>query len=86
MVSNKNFLKIFFKGSIKLQEEGWNKLLFRWVGFFIFLAILNEVVWRTQTEEIWINFKVWGILPLTFLFTMFQIPLIKKYKDEQEQI
>ena len=67
MVSNKNFLKIFFKGSIKLQEEGWNKLLFRWVGFFIFLAILNEVVWRTQTEEIWINFKSLGY----FTFNLF---------------
>ena len=82
----KNFLKFFLQTAFQLNDEGWDKLNFRWAYFFIFLAILNEVVWRTQTEEIWINFKVWGILPLTFLFTMFQIPLIKKYKDEQEQI
>ncbi len=78
----KNFLKIFFKGSLKLEEIGWNKLMYRWIGFFIFLAILNEIIWRTQSQEAWVNFKVWGILPLTFIFTAFQIPLINKYKNE----
>ena len=78
----KNFLKIFFKGSLKLGEAGWNKLMYRWIGFFIFLAILNEIVWRTQSQEAWVNFKVWGILSLTFVFTAFQIPLINKYKNE----
>ena len=52
--------------------------------FFIFLALLNEIIWRTQTEEIWVNFKVWGILPITFIFTCFQIPLIQKYKKNEE--
>ena len=69
VVLNKNFLKKLFESSIKLEEAGWDKLIKRWVGFFIFLAILNEAVWRTQTEEFWINFKVWGILPITFIFT-----------------
>ena len=78
----KNFLKIFFKNSLKLEEIGWNKLMYRWIGFFIFLAILNEIIWRTQSQEAWVNFKVWGILSLTFVFTAFQIPLINKYKNE----
>ena len=78
----KNFLKIFFKGSLKLREVGWDKLMYRWIGFFIFLAILNEIIWRTQGQEAWVNFKVWGILSLTFVFTAFQIPLINKYKNE----
>ena len=82
---NKNFLKLFFKKSINLNELGWDKLLFRWVFFFIFLAILNEIIWRTQTEEIWVNFKVWGILPLTLIFTIFQIPLIQKHKKDNEE-
>ena len=80
----KNFLKVFFKGSLKLEEAGWDKLLYRWSAFFIFLALLNEVVWRTQTEEVWVNFKVWGILPLTFIFTAFQVPLIQKFKKNEE--
>ena len=77
---NKNFLKLFFKGSLKLEDIGWDKLMYRWVFFFIFLAILNEIIWRTQSEETWINFKVWGILALTFIFTASQIPLIQRYK------
>ncbi len=81
---NNNLLKIFFKGSLKLEEIAWNKLTYRWSAFFIFLAILNEIIWRTQTEEIWVNFKVWGILPLTFIFTAFQIPLIQKYKKNEK--
>ena len=84
VVLNKNFLKKLFESSIKLEEAGWDKLIIRWVGFFIFLAILNEAVWRTQTEEFWINFKVWGILPITFVFTAFQLPLIQKYKKREE--
>ena len=84
VVLNKNFLKKLFESSIKLEEAGWDKLIIRWVGFFIFLAILNEAVWRTQTEEFWINFKVWGILPITFIFTAFQLPLIQKYKKREE--
>ena len=84
VVLNKNFLKKIFESSIKLEEAGWDKLIIRWIGFFIFLAILNEAVWRTQTEEFWINFKVWGILPITFIFTAFQLPLIQKYKKSEE--
>ena len=84
VVLNKNFLKKLFESSIKLEEAGWDKLIIRWIGFFIFLAILNEAVWRTQTEEFWINFKVWGILPITFIFTAFQLPLIQKYKKNEE--
>ena len=56
------------------------KLNNRWILFFLFLAILNEIVWRTQTEVFWVNFKVWGLLPITFLFTILQIPLMNKYK------
>ncbi len=76
----KNFLKIFFKAAFQLNEIGWDKLNNRWAFFFIFLAILNELVWRSQSEIMWVNFKVWGILPLTFIFTALQLPLINKYK------
>ena len=76
---NKNFLKFFFQSAFQLEEEGWNKLNLRWALFFIFLAILNEIIWRTQSEAMWVNFKVWGILPLTFIFTAFQLPLIKRF-------
>ena len=77
---NKNFLKLFLQTAFKLNEVGWDKLNIRWAYFFIFLAILNEIIWRTQPETFWVNFKVWGILPITFIFTALQVPLINKYK------
>ena len=73
-------LKKMLGKSIKLTDEGWNILNKRWVFFFFSIAILNELVWRTQSEEFWVNFKVWGLLPITFIFTAFQIGLINKYK------
>ena len=77
---NKNFLKFFFKAAFQLDELGWSKLNYRWAYFFIFLAILNEIVWRTQPETTWVNFKVWGMLPITIIFTAMQLPLINKHK------
>ena len=77
---DKNFLKFFLQTAFQLDEIGWNKLNFRWAYFFIFLAILNEIVWRTQPETTWVNFKVWGMLPITFVFTGLQLPLINRHK------
>ena len=73
-------LKKMLGNSMKLNDEGWKILNNRWVYFFFSLALLNEMVWRTQSEEFWVNFKVWGILPLTLFFTAFQISIINKYK------
>ena len=80
---NKNYLKLFLQTAFQLNDEGWKKLNFRWAYFFIFLAILNEIVWRTyapEKEYIWVNFKVWGMLPITIIFTAMQLPLINRYK------
>ena len=76
----KNLLKYLFKNAFQINETGWDKLNNRWMLFFIFLAVINELVWRTQTEAMWVNFKVWGMMPLTFIFTTFQLPLIIKHK------
>ena len=73
-------LKKIMGKSLSLTSEGWEILNRRWVYFFFGVAILNECVWRTQSEEFWVNFKVWGLLPITFIFTAFQVPLINKYK------
>ena len=77
---NRNLLKYFFQNAFQVDDIGWDKLNSRWMLFFIFLALINELVWRTQAEVVWVNFKVWGILPITFVFTAFQIPLINKHK------
>ena len=78
--TKKPLLKIFFQNTFNLEEKGWEILNYRWISFFIFMALLNEIVWRTQTEAFWVNFKVWGLLPISFLFAASQVPLINKYK------
>ena len=78
--TQKPLLKIFFKNAFDLEDEGWKKLNYRWIGFFLFIAILNEIIWRTQSEAFWVNFKVWGLLPISFLFAVSQVPLMNKYK------
>jgi len=78
--TQKPLLKKIFQNAFDLEDEGWRKLNYRWIGFFLFIAILNEIVWRTQSEVFWVNFKVWGLLPISFLFAASQIPLINKYK------
>ena len=82
IIVKKPLLKSLLGAAIKLEDEGWKILTQRWISFFIALAILNEIVWRTQSTDIWVNFKVFGILPITFIFTMTQFPLIKKYQIE----
>ncbi len=79
-LSKKPLLKIFFQSAFNLEDEGWKKLNERWILFFIFVAILNEIVWRTQSEVFWVNFKVWGLLPISFIFAASQITLINKHK------
>ena len=81
--TNEPVLKKLMGKSVSLTDEGWNILNKRWIYFFFGLAILNEMVWRTQSEEFWVNFKVWGLLPITFIFTAFQISLINKYKTSE---
>ena len=82
IILNKSLLRYLLGAALKLQDEGWDILTKRWIGFFIALAILNEIIWRTQTTDIWVSFKVFGILPITFIFTLTQFSIIKKYQIE----
>jgi intracellular septation protein len=79
LVLNKPFLAIVFDQVFQLTAEGWRKLTVRWAIFFLALAVLNEIVWRTQSTDFWVNFKVFGVLPLTMIFGAFQYPLLMKY-------
>jgi intracellular septation protein len=81
---NKPLLKILFDGALHVTDEGWRKLTWRWAFFFLALAVLNELVWRTQTTDLWVKFKTFGFLPLTLLFALAQAPLIMKYETKDE--
>jgi intracellular septation protein len=70
--------------AIKLTDEGWYKLQVRWASFFLFLAVLNELVWRNVSDDTWISFKLFGMFPLTIIFAVAQVGLMKRYELTEE--
>jgi intracellular septation protein len=79
---DKPLLEIVFDSVFHITDEGWRKLTLRWAAFFFFLAVLNEVVWRTQSTDFWVSAKLFGFMPLTFIFGALQVPLLMKYAVE----
>lgn len=80
----KSYLKSVLDTALSLDDEGWRKLTWRWAWFFLLLAVINEAVWRTQTTDMWVNFKVFAIMPLTVVFSFTQLPLIFRHQIETE--
>lgn len=80
LLMNHSLLRYLFGEEFKLTEEGWRKLTFRWACFFVLLAILNEIVWRTMSTDFWVAFKAFGILPLTLAFAVSQVGLLKRFE------
>lgn len=79
LLAGKSLLGYVFDSAFKLDAEGWRKLTLRWGLFFLFLAVVNEIVWRNFSTDAWVTFKVWGIMPITLLFTFSQMPLIMRH-------
>jgi intracellular septation protein len=79
LIIKKPLLAMVFDQMFHLTDEGWRKLTVRWALFFLGLAILNEIVWRTQSTDTWVTFKVFGVMPLTFIFAALQYPLLTKH-------
>jgi len=81
-ILKKPFLAILFDSMFQLTPEGWRKLTLRWALFFFALAVLNEAIWRTQSTDFWVNFKLFGFVPITFVFAALQYPLLIRYAAE----
>jgi len=81
----KPLLKILFDGALHVTEEGWRRLSWRWAFFFVALAVLNEIVWRTQTTDLWVKFKTFGFMPITLLFAIAQAPLIMRHETKEAE-
>ena len=84
LLSGRSLLGVLFDQMFQLTDEGWRKLTWRWTWFFFALAILNEIVWRNFSTDVWVSFKLFGVVPLTFLFGAAQMPLIKKYSLDEK--
>jgi intracellular septation protein len=80
LVTGRPLLKQLMGEALRLTDEGWHKLSVRWLAFFLFLALLNELVWRNFSQPTWVTFKAWGILPLTLLFALAQVGLIRRHE------
>jgi intracellular septation protein len=88
LLMNKSLLPIVFDNAMALTERGWRLLTFRWAGFFFSLAVLNEIIWRTQSNDTWVTFKFPGIFILILLFSVAQLPLVRHHglpEDEAAQ-
>ncbi|WP_375636417.1 MULTISPECIES: septation protein A [unclassified Bartonella] len=79
MFFKKPLLRYALDSTLKLDDLGWQKLTYRWAFFFIFLAILNEIIWRNFSDNFWTSFKVFGVMPITVLFMLTQMPIIIKH-------
>jgi intracellular septation protein len=80
----RNYIKTVMGSMIAMDDEGWRKLAWRWGGFFLAMALINEAVWRNVSTDMWVNFKVFGFLPITFVFAMLQMPLMNRHSLEKD--
>ena len=83
LLFGRSLLGYVFDSAFRMDAEGWRKLTLRWGLFFLLLAVLNEVIWRSFSTDTWVAFKVWGIMPLTLLFTLSQMPLIMRHSVDE---
>jgi intracellular septation protein len=84
LILKQPFLEIAFDSAFHLTEEGWRILTIRWIAFFVAMAIVNEIVWRTQTTDFWVAFKTFGFIPLTLVYALAQFPVLQKYAKPDE--
>ncbi len=85
LIFKKPLLGVVFDSMFDLTDEGWRKLTLRWALFFFVLAVLNEIVWRNTSTDVWVDFKVFGVTPLTLVFGALQVPLLKRYAVESAE-
>ena len=84
LAAGRPLLKPLMGAAWTMDDQGWRKLTFRFALFFIAMAGLNEAVWRTQSTDFWVSFKVFGILGLTLLFALSQTPLMRRHHLPEE--
>jgi intracellular septation protein len=82
LLFGRSLIAVMFDQMFNLTPQGWRLLTMRWAGFFLGMALLNEIIWRTQSTDVWVAFKAFGVIPLTMIFGMLQMPLVKRHHLE----
>ena len=85
LLMKKPLLQFLFGPAFALSAEGWRKLTYRWIGFFVVMAVVNELVWRNFSTDFWVSFKAFGFIPLTLIFALLQMPLLQRYGQPQDE-
>ncbi len=80
LLTGRLFLKTLLDSALQMNDEAWKAFTYRWIGFFVFLAILNEVIWRNFSTDFWVGFKLWGVFPITVVFALAQTPFLLKHQ------
>ena len=84
LMMGKLFLKTIFEEGWSITDEGWRILTIRWAGFFFFMAISNEIIWRNFSSDFWVNWKVWANMPITIVFALFQMRVVLAHPLPEE--
>jgi len=85
LLRGRSYIRYLMAEAIPMDEEGWMIFTRRWCGFFVFMAVLNEAVWRTQSTDVWVSFKTFANLPITMVFMAFQLPLLRRHMIDEEE-
>ncbi len=80
LLSGRLFLKFLLDSAFQMPDDAWRKFTYRWIWFFVFLALLNEFIWRNYSTDFWVGFKLWGVFPISLLFALAQTPFLMKHQ------
>ncbi len=86
VITNRLLIKLVLEGALQLTERGWRLITWAWIGFFVFLAAVNEIVWRNSSTDFWVSFKVFGVMPMTIAFSFAMIPIIMRHTVQPEAV
>ncbi|MBL8783040.1 MAG: septation protein A [Alphaproteobacteria bacterium] len=85
VLTDRLYIKLLFDNAFHLPDHAWRVLTWRWIAFFVFLAILNEVIWRNFSTDFWVAFKLWGVVPISLIYGALQMPLIMKHQIKEPE-
>ncbi|MEL7172367.1 MAG: septation protein A, partial [Pseudomonadota bacterium] len=85
LLQGRSYIRYLMAEALQMDDRGWMIFTQRWCAFFIFMALLNEAVWRTQSTDFWVSFKTFANIPITLVFMLLQVPLLQRHALEEPE-